>query len=168
MARVADIRCETATARVFSVALSRALDGSTPMFRLLIVIAAALAIAACSGSDGDSEAQLRSDVESFTDALLGSEPDLNRAAGYFPEECPITPEELATVRRGVESLELDQLDVHVANIELLSSTRARVKVQFLRDGEVVFGAERGADLWILQEGRWRDASDCEVRGIDVD
>jgi len=120
-----------------------------------------------SGPSEDSEEALRDAVSKFY-SVWGGNPSFTEAVKYSPGECPLNPAELK-LNMGLASaflaVEPEEVDIRVGEVEFIATDRALVKVRLLAGGEGVFGTSGVRDegeLWVLQGGRWRNASDCDA------
>lgn len=118
-----------------------------------------------SGSSGNSEDDVRRDVTTALNSVLGEELDVAEFAKYSPNECPQDLAELALAFAFLQAfLGEAELEFEVSEVELLGDDRALVTLTGSGEFLEAFGPsedEDEADLWVLQDGRWRSTSDCE-------
>jgi hypothetical protein len=122
--------------------------------------------AACSGGgsgDGDrSEENLRGTAQRFTVDLFDDAVDPTEVTQFFPRECREGAAQavlLAGAAIGDADVELD-----ITNVEFESEDRALVTGVLLSDGDPFGDGEAEAGLWVFEDGRWRNADDCEAFG----
>lgn len=124
-----------------------------------------LALAVACGGDGSAEDDVRSDVTNAMNAMLGDEPDLAEFVKYAPNECPQDVGELALGLAFLQAF-LGEADIEfeVTEVELIEDDRAMVTLAGSGEFLEAFGPsdDAEADLWALQDDRWRNTSDCEA------
>jgi hypothetical protein len=128
------------------------------------LVSVVIVLAACSdgGSGGDdaSEGSLRREAQQFVDDLLDENVTPLEVTEYFAHECREDAAEAVLAARAIIGDADTELDI--TNVEFESPDRALLTSVLLLDGEAFGGAEEG--LWVFEEGRWRNADDCEVFG----
>jgi len=132
------------------------------------VLAATLVLGlaiACEGdsSSGNSEGDVKRDVTNALNAIFGDDLDVAEFAKYSTTECLVDTAELALVFAFLGDADIE---FEVDEVELLENERALVTIggsgDFLEAfGGSAGGAEAELDLWVLQDGRCRNTSDCE-------
>ena len=128
-------------------------------------------IAACGGGgDGErDEDAIRRNVERADEIIFGDEVGLIQFQQYVARECRDADDlgDLLIGRGSIETLVGDaEVRFDVTNVEFLADDRALVSVRILVDGEAGLLGEDDDDtgLWVLQDGTWRSADDCEFYG----
>ena len=134
----------------------------------LAVLAATLVLGlaiACEGdsSSGNSEDDVKRDVTNALNAIFGDDLDVAEFAKYSTTECFVDTAELALVFAFLGDADIE---FEVDEVELLENERALVTIggsgDFLEAfGGSADGAEAELGLWVLQDGRCRNTSDCE-------
>ncbi len=139
------------------------------MTRLAIVAAtAALWLVACGGSDdatADAEqppvAQVRDDVEGSLTAFFDG--DFAERALYAPRVCPLTTWAFELLRSALADIDFNDLDLRFTSVSMLAPNRTEVSFECLKrdpDGEPPALSASHNGIWVLQDGRWRDAIGC--------
>lgn len=128
------------------------------------LVSVVIVLGACSGGeteDGDaSESGLRRTAEQFVGDLLDENVAPREVAEFFARECREDATGAVLAARAVVGDADTELDI--TNIVFESENRALVTSVLLLDGEAFGGAEVG--LWVFEDGRWRNADDCEAFG----
>ena len=128
------------------------------------LVSVVIVLGACSGggSEGDdaSESSLRRTAEQFVGDLLDENVALLEVTEFFARQCREDATGAVLAARAVVGDAHTELDI--TNVEFESENRALVTSVLLLDGEAFGGAEEG--LWVFEDGRWRNADDCEAFG----
>ena len=128
----------------------------------LALVSVVIVLAACSGGGGGdaSEANLRRTAEQFVGDLLDENVAPLEVTEYLARECREEAAAAVLAARAVIGDADTELDI--TNVEFESADRALVTSVLLLDGDAFGGAEEG--LWVFEDGRWRNADDCEAFG----
>ena len=119
--------------------------------------------AACSGGGESPEDHVRRDVSKMIDAALGDDLDAAEFARYSPEECRQDVEAFAAGLELIRAFIGDTgLEYEVSKIEFWGEDRALVTIRDSFGLLDALGGEDEADLWVLQDGRWRSTSSCDA------
>lgn len=140
----------------------------TPTRLALLTASLVLGLAIACGGDsgsGNSEDDVKRDVTNALNSIFGDDLDVAEFAKYSPNECPQDVAELALGFAFLQAFLGDgNIEFEVEEVELLENDRALVTIGGSGDFLEAFGgdeAEAEADLWVLQDDRWRSTSDCE-------